>query len=97
MYVIDDIAYAGEQKPSIRIKSVRALDNNKLWLRFSTGEEKEFDFSSLLNDTCFKPLNDESLFKNVYIDYGTTVWDDGKIDIAPEYLYENSTPYVINV
>ena len=26
----------------------------------------------------------------VYIDYGVTVWNDGDIDIAPEYLYRHS-------
>ena len=31
-------------------------------------------------------------FRGVYIDYGVTVWNDGDIDIAPEYLYENSVP-----
>mgnify|MGYP003368760364 CR=1 FL=1 len=28
-------------------------------------------------------------FAGVYIDYGVTVWRDGDIDIAPEYLYEH--------
>jgi hypothetical protein len=36
----------------------------------------------------FAPLKDEETFKNVYIDYGVTVWNDGEIDIAPELLYE---------
>ena len=27
------------------------------------------------------------LFKQVYIDYGVPVWNDGDIDIAPEKVY----------
>jgi len=90
MYIIDDIAYAGESPLSIKVISVRALNDYKLWLRFSTGEEKEFDFQPLLDYPCYKPLRDEKLFKEVYIDYGVTVWNDGDIDIAPDNLYENS-------
>lgn len=90
MYIVDGIAYAGEPVPVIRVISVRPLSNYRLWLRFSTGEEKEFDFKPLLNRQCYKPLNDEAVFRDVYIDYGVTVWNDGDIDIAPERLYNDS-------
>ena len=46
----------------------------------------------LLEKAAFAPLGDEEVFRGVYIDYGVTVWNDGDIDIAPEYLYENSAP-----
>lgn len=36
-----------------------------------------------------RPLNDEAVFHSVYINCGVTTWNDGSIDIAPEYLYEN--------
>lgn len=91
MYILNDIAYAGEAPPVIKVKSVRAQDGYKLWLRFSTGEEKEFDFAPLLKHPIYKPLEDEALFKDVYIDYGVTVWNDGEIDIAPEFLYKSGT------
>lgn len=92
MYIVDGIAYAGEPTPEIKVSGVRPLDNYKLWLRFSTGEAKIFDFSPLLGEQSFAPLADEKVFRGVYIDYGVTVWNDGDIDIAPEYLYENSAP-----
>lgn len=89
MYIKNGIAYAGEQKQPLKISGVRPLDGYKLWLRFSNGETKVFDFSPELNYPAFAPLKDKAVFDSVYIDYGVTVWNDGAIDIAPEYLYEN--------
>ncbi len=89
MYIKDGIAYAGEIKQPLRISRVRPYDNYVLWVRFSNGEAKTFDFTPLLSFAAYAPLKDIALFKQVYIDYGCTVWQDGEIDIAPEYLYEH--------
>lgn len=92
MYIKNGIAYAGEQKPPLKISGVRPLDDYKLWLRFSNGEIKIFDFKPELDFPAFSPLKDKELFESVYIDYGVTVWNDGDIDIAPEHLYERGLP-----
>ncbi len=92
MYVKNGIAYAGEPKQLLKISGVRPLEGYKLWVRFTNGEAKIFDFSGLLDCPAFSPLKDPQVFRAVYIDYGVTVWEDGKIDIAPEYLYENGVP-----
>ena len=89
MYTVNGIVYAGEQKPPIKVSGVRPLDGHKLWIRFNTGEIKIFDFEKELSSPAFMPLIDNELFRSVYIDYGVTVWDNGNIDIAPEYLYEH--------
>ena len=89
MYIIDGIAYAGEEKPILKISGVRPLDDYKLWIRFNNGETKIFDFAPELDSPAFVPLKDKKVFNSVYIDYGVTVWNDGDIDIAPEYLYEH--------
>ncbi len=78
----------GEQSSAIKVRSVRALDDYKLWVRFTTNEEKVFDFAPLLDFPCYKPLKDKELFNGVYVDFGAAVWSDGEIDIAPESLYE---------
>ena len=91
MYIKNGIAYAEDPKPLIKISGVRPMKNHKLWLRFSTGEAKIFDFTELLSSPAFAPLQNPDVFSGVYIDCGVTVWNDGAIDIAPEYLYENST------
>lgn len=90
MYILNGIAYAGEIKPLIRVCGVRPLDNYRLWLRFNNDETKIFDCSKLIEKKVYTPLKDKEVFNSVYIDYGSTVWQNGDIDIAPEYLYENS-------
>lgn len=87
MYIMDGIAYAGAPEPAIKVSGVRPLSDHKLWVRFNTGEAKVFDFTHLLATPAFAPLQDEELFRQVYIDYGVAVWCDGDIDISPEKLY----------
>jgi hypothetical protein len=89
MYISDGIAYAGEKKPPVKVCGVRPMKDFVLWVRFNTGEAKVFDFKPLLDAPAFLPLRDEQLFREVYIDYGVTVWADGDIDISPSYLYEH--------
>ena len=89
MYIENGIAYAGEPRPLLKVYGVRAMDDYILWVRFSTGETKTFDFKPLLSKVAFAPLKEKQVFNGVYIDYGVPVWCDGDIDIAPEYLYEN--------
>lgn len=88
MYIVDGIAYAGERKPFVKVCGIRPMDNNKLWVRFNTGEAKIFDFTPLISTPAFSPLSDRAVFNSVYIDYGVPVWNDGEIDIAPEKIYE---------
>ena len=92
MYIVDDIAYAGEPEPIIKVSGVRPMENHKLWVRFNTGETKIFDFKPLLDMPAFVPLKSTELFNRVYIDYGVTVWNDGDIDIAPEKIYRDGVP-----
>lgn len=90
MYIVNGIAYAGDKPTPVRVSGVRPLDGHRLWLRFNNGETKIFNFSPLLTAPAFAPLTDKQVFSGVYIDRGVTVWNDGEIDIAPEYLYENA-------
>ena len=93
MYEINGIVYADDPKPLVTVKSVRPLGNYKLFVRFSTDEERIIDLTPLLDEPVFKKLKNISVFNDVYIDYGTVVWNNGTIDIAPEYLYENGVRY----
>jgi hypothetical protein len=92
MYELNGIVYADDPTPLKKIKYVRPLEDHKLLVRFSTEEEKEVDISGLLNEPAFRPLQDQNVFQSVYVDYGTVVWCNGTIDIAPEYLYDIGIP-----
>lgn len=93
MYIKDGIAYAGEKTPAIKVSGIRPMEDFFLWIRFSTGEVRVFDLKPLLDSPAFAPLKDKAVFQGVYIDYGVAVWMDGDVDIAPEYLYQNSIAY----
>lgn len=90
MYIIDGIAYAGECPKPVNAKSIRPLEDYRLLILFSNGEQRVFDFKPLLDMPCYKSLRDIDTFKQVYVEYGTAVWDNGEIDIAPETLFEES-------
>ena len=90
MYELNGMVYADDPEPMVTVKYVRPLPDYNLLVRFSTGEEKKIDITSLLEEPVFRELKDVSVFNTAYIDYGTVVWNGGTIDIAPEYLYEKS-------
>ena len=92
MYIVDGIAYAGEPRKPVKVSGVRPISNHRLWLRFDTGEVRVFDFKPLLSRPAFAPLADVRLFNDVYIDFGVPVWQNGEIDIDPEWLYADSVP-----
>ncbi|MBQ7971072.1 MAG: DUF2442 domain-containing protein [Clostridia bacterium] len=89
MYIYNGIVYAGNQEPPLKISGVRPLADHRLWIRFSNGEAKIFDCKPLLEKPAYLPLQNIELFNAAYIDYGIVTWQDGDIDIATEYLYEN--------
>lgn len=37
--------------------------------------------------TVFESLQDKSVFKDFKLEHGITTWLNGKLDIAPEYLF----------
>ena len=93
MRIVNGIAYAEDGEKPLSVISVHPMDNYTLWLRFSTGEQKTFDFTPLLDSAAFRALKDKQIFNSVYVDYGIPVWCDGAVDIAPEHLYKNGVDF----
>ena len=89
MYTVDGIAYAENKQELIEVMAVRALPDYRLWVKFTNGEIKTFDFKPYLDKPVYVPLKDEEVFKSVYVDSGIPMWCDGDIDIAPERLYRD--------
>ena len=92
MYIIDDVCYAGEATPDIKVKGATVLRGGMLLIIFSTGEQRLFD-TTLLIDPAFEPLKDEKTLADFKIFHGAMTWMNGEIDIAPETMYEESYPY----
>ena len=92
MYILDDIAYAGERQQTPRLYGLRPLPGHRLWARFQDGQQRIYDFTPLLDHAAFAPLKDQSVFNTVYLDYGCPNWLDGQIDFDPDVLYAQGVP-----
>ena len=75
----------------IWITAAKVLEGHKLHLTFNNGACKVFDFAQVLAKgmPIFEPLKNLTVFRNIVRDGWTVTWQDGTIDIAPEYLYEH--------
>jgi hypothetical protein len=63
----------------VKVVSAKALDETRLWLRFSDGTEGIRDCSDLLalEGEMVLPLRDPSVFKGVVVEYGVPTWPNG--------------------
>ena len=73
----------------IEVVSVKPMENYLSQVTFSDNAVKTYDVKPLLDKGVFKKLKNIFVFKKAYVDYGTVVWENGEIDIAPETLYGN--------
>lgn len=92
MYEVDGICYAGTPINLRRITEAKPLRGGCVLVTFLSGEKRIFD-TTTLDGSVFEPLSDERVLASVKVEHGFISWDDGKIDLAPEYLYEHSFPY----
>jgi len=62
----------------------------KIW--FEDGSVGIVNLSDYINpDTVFNLFSDLEFFKKFKVEYGTIVWGNGELDIAPETLYAKAT------
>ena len=47
----------------------------------------------MLIGEAFKPLAEEKIFRSPVLTHGVITWNQGEIDIAPEFVYKNSYAY----
>ena len=73
------------------VESAEYMGKYTLLCTFNNGERRKVDITPLLKYPAFEELKDESEFERYGVD-GTVFWANGA-DIAPEFLYENGTPY----
>ena len=92
MYIKDDICYAGELQENIKVTEAKPLRGGMMLITFSTGEKRLFDTTMLIGEA-FKPLAEEKIFRSPVLAHGVITWNQGEIDIAPEFVYKNSYAY----
>ena len=92
MYVINGVVYADSEADSVTGKDAKTMDGKIMVVTFSNGERRLFD-ATALKGKVFEPLKNNDVFREFKIEFGTITWEDGEIDIAPEYLYKNSYKY----
>lgn len=77
----------------IWVTAAEYLGEHKLGLSFNDGSRKVFDFSPLIKKfPLYKGIEPTEKFKDFTVTDWTVSWENGEIDIAPEYLYENGVP-----
>lgn len=72
----------------IKVTEARALDDRRLWVRFSNGREGVRDFADILSEggVMVEPLRDPAMFRRVFLEFGAPAWPNG-FDIDPIGLY----------
>lgn len=75
-----------------KLTEAKALDNYNIFLLFSNGEKKIFDFTENLNHPFYKDLKNESLFRKIAVNDGEIEWATGQ-DFCPHTLYEKGMDY----
>jgi len=68
---------------------VSPLDDHRLAVRFSNGEEGILDMRPHLDFGVFQQLKEADRFRRVKVSFDTIEWDGG-IDLDPEFVYHHA-------
>lgn len=66
------------------------LDGYRVAVRFSDGFTGVLDMSGYLKYPAYEKLGNRAMFKTARAGYGTVVWANGDIDVAPEVAREEA-------
>ena len=75
-----------------QVTKVYPTEDYKLILTFENGEQRIFDVSPYLDKGLFTTLKDKSIFNSVRPFLGTIQWNN-QLDLCPDTVYLDSTPY----
>ena len=78
----------------IWVTEAEVYNEYMLLLTFNDGCRKFFDCNILLEggNALYKPLQDTAVFREITLNGWTVTWNNGMIDVAPEFLYEKGIP-----
>ena len=72
-----------------RVIEVATLEDYRLRVRFTNGEQRIFDVSPYLEYPAYKQLSNTAYFALARPDHGTVAWP-GDIDFCPDTVYVES-------
>lgn len=78
----------------VRVTAAEAMDDYRVRIQFSNGEERILDLEPYLHGPIFEAVRrDASIFRQLAVDaeLGTIVWPNGA-DIDPDVLYRGLDP-----
>ena len=87
--VRDGICYADSLAPVLKIVAAENVGDYLVGVWFDNGRHCLFDGRNLEGEV-FEPLKTPKDFSNWTLDSETLTWQNGEIDIAPEYVLEHS-------
>jgi len=63
----------------VKLVALKALDDKRLWLRFSDGQEGIRDCTDILasEGPMVQPLRDPVMFRRVFLSFGVPSWPNG--------------------
>lgn len=77
-----------EVLPLVHVTGVAVIGEYKLRLLFEDGTVGDVSFEEREWTGVFEPLREPARFAKVRVDFGTIVWPEDGLDIAPEPLYQ---------
>ena len=89
MIVRNGICHADASAPRLKITAAENIGDHLVMVSFNDGAKRVFDGRSLAGEV-FAPLANPKVFASWTLDYETLTWNDGDIDIAPEYVFSHS-------
>ncbi len=81
--------------PLYDITGVAVIGDHNLRLLFEDGTVGDISFEDHDWRGVFEPLRDAARFAKVKIQYGTIVWPDYELDMAPEPLYQAAREHAL--
>jgi len=92
MYISDGFVHGESTEMPVRVASLKALDDMMMIIEFEGGQKRLFDASELKGEV-FDVLKNVDIFMSPRIEHGVVTWNDGAVDVSPEYMYEHSYEY----
>jgi hypothetical protein len=79
----------------VPVTNVEVIGEYRLRLTFKDGVVGDVSFADREWKGVFEPLRDPKRFAKVAIEFGTIVWPDDGLDMAPEPLYEKACQHQV--